>query len=182
MSTRSVEIVVLCEDLQQEVFVRHFLRRRGREQFLFRPRISPAGRGSGEQWVRERFPRELKAYRSQATRRDNWLLVVTDADTGTVQDRISGLARACEQAGVPFREPGEKVVFVIPRRNIETWFAYLRAEVVNETGTYPRHECETDCRPEVRRLDEMCTQGRLEPNPPPQSLVAACEEFQRVKG
>ncbi len=180
MSTRSVEVVVLCEDLQQEVFVRRFLQRRGCERFLFQPPISPAGRGSGEHWVRGRFPRELQAHRSQAARRNTWLLVVTDADTRTVQDRVQGFARACEEADVPLRRPGEKVIFVIPRRNIETWFAYLREEVVNETETYPRHDCENDCRDEVRRLDELCRQQQLEPQPPPPSLVTACTEFQRV--
>jgi hypothetical protein len=180
MSASSVEVVILCEDLQQEVFIRRFLQKRGRARGQFRALISPAGRGSGEQWVRERFPQELKAHRSQRARRNNWLLVATDADARTVQDRLQGFAKACQDANVPFREENEKVVFIVPRRNIETWFAYLRGETVNESEIYPRHDCENDCRCEVDRLDEMCRQQRLEPVPPPPSLAAACDEFRRI--
>jgi hypothetical protein len=180
MSAGSVEVVVLCEGRQQEVFIRRFLQKRGRERSQFRAVISPAGRGSGEQWVREHFPQELKAHRSRRARRDNWLLVATDADTRTVQERLQGFVKVCQDADVPFREQNEKVVFVVPRRNIETWFAYLRGETVNESDTYPRHDCENDCRDEVVRLDDMCRRQRLEPVPPPPSLATACDEFRRI--
>ena len=180
MSTPSVEVVVLCEDRQQEVFIRRFLQRRGRERCQFRAVISPAGRGSGEQWVREHFPRELKAHRSQGARRSSWLVVATDADTRAVQERLRSFAQACQDANVPFRRENEKVVFIVPKRNIETWFAYLRGEIVNESDAYRRHECENDCRHEVNRLDDLCRRQQLEPHPPPASLVAACTEFQRI--
>jgi hypothetical protein len=179
MSTHSVEVVVLCEDRQQEYFIRRFLQKRGRQRYEFRPLISPAGRGSGEQWVRERFPRELKAHRSQVGRRNTWLIVATDADTQNVESRINALARACDDASVPFRAGHESVIFVIPKRNIETWFAYLRGEQVNEAGTYRRYGFESDCRHDVTRLDEMCQEQKLEPEPPP-SLVSACLEFKRL--
>jgi len=38
MSQRRVQIVILCEDRQQEVFARHFLKKRGFKG-LFRPKI-----------------------------------------------------------------------------------------------------------------------------------------------
>jgi hypothetical protein len=181
MSANSVEVVVLCEDLQQEVFIRRFLQRRGRERYAFRPLISPAGRGSGEQWVRKRFACELKAHRSQTGRRNTWLIAATDADTHSVDDRIKGFFQACEDAGIPFRGSNEKVMFVVPKRNIETWFAYLRGETVNESDRYPKYDCENDCRPQVARLDDMCRQQKLEPEPPP-SLGFACKEFDRLVG
>jgi hypothetical protein len=180
MSAGSVEVVILCEDLQQEVFIRRFLQRRRPERGQFRPLISPAGRGSGEQWVRDRFPQELKAHRSQRARRNNWLVVATDADARTVQERLQSFVKVCQDADVPFREENEKVVFIVPRRKIETWFAYLRGETVNESDTYPRHDCENDCRHEVDRLHEMCRLQRLEPVPPPPSLATACDEFRRI--
>ncbi|MGO9201394.1 MAG: hypothetical protein ACLQM8_12795 [Limisphaerales bacterium] len=180
MSVSSVEVVLLCEDRQQEVFIRRFLQKRGRERPQFRAVVSPAARGSGEQWVREHFPQELKAHRSQRARRNNWLLVAIDADARTVAERIQQLAKACRDAGVPFREENEKVVFVVPKRNIETWFAYLRGETVNELDSYRRYDYEGDCRQEVDRLDEMCRRQRLEPVPPPPSLATACDEFRRI--
>jgi hypothetical protein len=180
MSAGSVEVVILCEDRQQEVFIRRFLRVRGREHRQFRPVISPAGRGSGEQWVRERFPQEVRAYRSQMGRRNAWLVVATDADTWTVQERVQSLERTCREAKLPFRQENEKLIFVVPKRNIETWFAYLRGEAVNEAEAYPRYACENYCRQDVSRLDEMCRRQRLEPVPPPPSLAAACDEYQRI--
>lgn len=179
MSARSVEVIVLCEDRQQECFIRRFLQQRGRDRYHFRPLISPKGRGSGEQWVRERLPRELKVHRSQIGRRNTWLIVATDADTTSPQNRIRGFEQACKQAGVSIREDQEKVMFVIPKRNIETWFAFLRGEIVDEVKTYPRYEYESDCRDDVIRLEEMRQRGRLEPQPPP-SLVATCQEFHRL--
>jgi len=180
MSANSVEVVVLCEDLQQECFIRRFLQKRGRQRYDFRPLISPAGRGSGEQWVRVRFPRELKAHRSRIGRRSTWLIVATDADTQGVESRIRSFAHACDDAGVPFREQSERVIFVVPKRNIETWFAYLRGENPNERDTYPKYDSESDCRNDVVRLDEMCRQQRLAPQPPP-SLEFACNEFKRIE-
>lgn len=180
MSTSSVEVVVLCEDRQQECFIRRFLQRRGRDHYDFRALISPAGRGSGEQWVRERFPRELKAHRSQIGRRCTWLIVATDADIQGVENRVQGFAKACNDAGVPFRKESERVMFVISKRNIETWFAYLRGESVNEVDRYRKYELESDCRNDVVRLDQMCRRQKLEPEPPPPSLVSVCNEFKRL--
>jgi len=176
----SVEVVVLCEDRQQEVFILRFLQKCGKERYLFRPLISPAGRGSGEQWVRESFPRELAAYRSQRNRRASWLIVATDADTRSVQDRINGFAQACRDAHIPFRNEDEQVMFVVPKRNIETWFAYLRGQEVNDADPYPKYACENDCRDQVSALEKMCACQTLEPDPAPPSLVFACEEFRRI--
>ena len=180
MSASAVEVVILCEDRQQEVFIRRFLQKRGKERCQFRAVISPAGRGSGEQWARERFPSELQAHRSQGARRNNWLLVATDADVHIVQERIQSFAQACFDADVQFRQKNEKVIFIVPKRNIETWFAYLRGEIVNDSDIYPRYNCENDCRQDVSRLDDMCRQQRLEPEPPPASLLLCCEEFNRI--
>ena len=179
MSANSVEVVVLCEDRQQEVFIRRFLQRRGRERHVFRSLISPAGRGSGEQWVRERFPRELQAHRSQRGRRDAWLFVAIDADAQSVADRVNAFSQACRDAQIPFRTQDEPVVFVIPKRNIETWLAYLRGTSVNEVDAYPKYENESDCKTQVDKLDVLCRRQKLEPDPPP-SLDIACKEFRRI--
>ena len=181
MSTNSVEVVVLCEDLQQEVFIRRFLQKRcGFNRHAFRPRISPSGRGSGEQWVREQFPQQLRAYRSQLGRRNSVLIVATDADTQEVGERLRSFELACQKDNIPFRRADEQVIFVVPKRNIETWFAYLRGETVNEAETYRRYATENDCREDVAGLDEMCRQQRLEPVSPP-SLNQACGEFARIQ-
>jgi len=172
----SIGVVLLCEDLQLATFMRRFLKRRGWGPHEIREEIAPPGQGSGEQWVRERYPDELSAVRG----RGNVALVVgTDADTMTVAQRIATLDRQCQARNVTARAAREAVVMVVPKRNIETWFAYLRGEAVNENDNYPRYPYEADCRDDVRRMDEMCrTQGLHEPAPT--SLQAACTEFLKM--
>jgi len=173
----SARIVLLCEDRQLATFMRRFLKKRGWQPHDIREVIAPPGQGSGEQWVRERYPLELAAARSRGGL--TLLAVGTDADTLSVADRIATLDRECQAQGIPQRTPQEAVVMVVPKRNIETWFAYLRGESVNEEDVYPRYSNESDCRDDVRALDEMCRGGKLR-DPAPPSLQVACSEYQKM--
>jgi len=62
MSQRRVQIVILCEDRQQEVFARSFLKKRGFTG-LIRPMFCPPGSECGSDYVRKQYPVEVKAYR-----------------------------------------------------------------------------------------------------------------------
>lgn len=173
----SVRIVLLCEDLQLATFMRRFLKRRGWQARDIREEIAPPGQGSGEQWVRDRYPHELAAARAQGGR--TVLAVGTDADTLSVAERIASLEQECRRQGLPQRTAQEPVIMVVPKRNIETWFAYLRGESVNENDVYRRYPNEADCREDVRVLDEMCRAQKLrEPAPPP--LQSTCPEFNKM--
>jgi hypothetical protein len=181
MSAQAAHTVVLCEDTQHETFVRRFLKGKGWATRQIRTERAPAGRGSAEQWVRERLPIELRAYRQRSTHARTYLIVVLDADTGTVAGHVDELEQACRQDGLDPRGADERVLFVIPRRNIETWLAYLRGEPVDEDTTYPRYESEGDCRRDVRVLQEICDGQRQWPQPaPPRSLLTACDEYNRL--
>jgi hypothetical protein len=107
------------------------------------------------------------------------LIVASDADDSTVDERLETFREMCRASGVDFRKDQERIAFIIPRRNIETWLAYLRGEAVNETDRYRKYESESECRDQVVRLDEMCRQQRLAPASPP-SLEFACQEFKRI--
>lgn len=170
------EVVLLCEDEQSACFARRFLKERGYEAWQLREEKSPPGRGSGEQWVRERLPIELRAMRGAHSKA---LVVMTDADTMTVAERENSLRRKCLDGGVAWRSAGEAVLLMIPKRNIETWLAYLRGENTDENQVYPKYPAESDCRDEVRSLVGMCERGGLRP-PAPASLVTACEEWRRM--
>lgn len=180
MSTASVQVVILCEDLQQECFIRRFLMLRGYRRHDFIHKLARAGCGSAEQFVREKFPRELTAYRSRSSRAATALIVCMDADNLSVEERVKSLTKACTDCRVPFRRGGEQVCFVVPKRNIETWLAYLRGEPVDEQAVYPKYDCQSKCQQDVERLDEMCRQRKFRPDPPP-SLSQACEEFRRLQ-
>lgn len=61
--SRPSQVIILVEDERHRQFVFRYLRRCGVEQHAMRFAPYPAGAGSGEQFVRERFTTEVKAYR-----------------------------------------------------------------------------------------------------------------------
>lgn len=174
--SRPAYVTVLCEDSQQACFVRRFLMNRRWTRHDLRFELRPPGRGSGEQYVRERFPDELKAYRTKANHLRTGLIVVIDADKKSVAQRVGEFEAACKDKAVQPRQKNEKVLYVIPKRNIETWLAYLRGETVDEEENFPKHQYESRCHAEADKLDAMCKAGQLAPVPPP-SLEQCCEEF-----
>jgi len=176
-----VYTIIFCEDLQLRCFIRRFLRKRGWDARDIHEVDLPVGGGAGVSWVREKFPDELKAYRSRNAHAATSLIIGCDADDQTVENRIQSLRDACTAAGVPFRSNTESIAFAIPKRNIETWLAYLRGTIVNENDAYPKYKFESECREQVARLDEMCQNQKLEPAPPPPSLANACDEFKRIR-
>jgi len=93
--SRNVHLVLVCEDSQQESFALRFLKRAGWSTRRIRVEKAPAGRGSGEHFVRERYPVELSAYRAKAHLVDQALIVVIDGDNRGVSGRIDQLTTAC---------------------------------------------------------------------------------------
>ena len=179
MSQRRVQLVILCEDRQQEVFARHFLKKRG---FTGRvdPKICPPGSQSGEQYVRTEYPKEVKAYRQKKNSLSIGLVVLIDADTGTLQERLNQLAQALSEDSQQNRQPDEAIAIFIPKRNIETWIHYLQGETVDEETGYSKFDKnEAACKPYVENLAEQCRSQNLPGDAPP-SLQAACGELQRL--
>jgi hypothetical protein len=173
--SRNVQLVFLCEDNQHEAFARRFLKAMGWETRAMRVEKAPGGRGSGEQFVRQRFPLELKAHRTRPVAQA--LVILIDGDSEGTMARLHTLDQACRDAGVAQRDDEERVAIFIPTRSIETWLAYLDGESVEEDRrNYPRLARQRDCQPHVEELAQMCRRGELrEPAPP--SLRAACEEY-----
>ena len=173
-----VSLTLLCEDSQTDAFVRRFLKRRNFGPRDIRTLPLPAGNQSGEQWVRERYPTELKAIR---TRQRAYLIVVTDADAFSTGTRRAQLDAACEAKQVPQRGDHDPVLVIIPRRNIETWLAYLGGTDVDEDTTYPRLNRERDCAGQAAELYRMCHEAqRLDDGAPP-SMQEACAEYGKLQ-
>jgi len=175
-----MRLVILCEDLQQEVFARQFFMSRGflRHELDFKRSIR--GKGSGEQYVRTRYVQEVKKFRQKSTYiRSIRLVVIIDADKHTVKERLNQLDSALEENGQPKRQPNEKMAIFVPKRNIETWIHYLMGESVDEERAYRKLSREGECKPYVDQLvKKICPTGLPEDAPP--SLHAACEELQRI--
>lgn len=174
---KRIRTVILCEDRQQEVFARYFLTVCGIRPV--RVQVSPSGQGSGEQFVRENYPREVQTFRSKfPAQSDIRLVVLTDADTRTVRERFQQLENTLQENGLPIRQPREGIGVFIPKRNIETWIRFLKGQSVDEEKIYPRLSKESECKPEVEAL----ARNRRNPLPEdaPSSLRAACLELPRV--
>ena len=171
----SVRIVLLCEDAATDRFVRRFLSKRNfnRRDIQTLPFTS----GSAEYWVRKRYPNELKAIRS---RQNAFLIVVIDADTHTTQARRSQLDDECRTQKVPLRGPKDPVLVIVPRRNIETWFAYLDGISVNETVDYNAYKSK-DPRPFAEELYRMCHEAQKLRAPIPPSLDESCQEYRKLE-
>jgi hypothetical protein len=159
--SRTVNVVILCEDRQHEAFARRFLEKAGVVTRNLRVEISPQGRGSAEQFVRTRYSKELAFYRSRRHRVQQALLVIIDADGQQVADRIHQVEKDAEATGDGGRRDDERVAIFVPARNIETWLAYLDGEHVNESDSYPRLPRPRDCQRHVETLWEMCQEAVL---------------------
>lgn len=170
MPIRRARWIVLGEDSAHVSFMLTWLKARNVPRSAVTDRPPPAGRGAGEQFVRERLPVELRALRR---RRDQAiiLIVVTDADVLPVDERIATL-------GDDIADEHERLVLLIPRRNIQTWIAYLHDEPVDEVTDYKQRFRDGDaCRVAARRLAAL---GEL-PAGAPDSLRRAFGELARLR-
>jgi hypothetical protein len=153
MVSDRAQFVVLCEDLQAEVFIRRVLVRRGAKprRIRFVPRSSTGG--AGHPYVVARYPDEVKAWRRQNARTATALVVHIDADpTHTVAERHAQLAAALKTAGGERRDTNEPIAELVPKRNIETWIYALDEAIeprpeaaLNEADEYPKLKYERAC-------------------------------------
>jgi hypothetical protein len=99
--------------------------------------LSPSGQGSAEAWVRKTFAKEVSAFRSRHAQTK--LIVVIDADTGSVQDRLRQLDQTLRENGKePVDATTEQIARLIPKRNIETWVLCLNGHAVDEETNYKK--------------------------------------------
>lgn len=172
MNNRYSQIIILCEDRQHEVFIRHFLKKRHNiTARQIRVVISPQGRGAGEQYVRREYPIQVKVLR-QKHHLSKALVTMIDADILTVSERLKQL--------LPLPIETEKIVRLVPKRNIETWIHYLNNELlsINEIDTYQKLDKESACKPGVEKLVNFCIIGLPADCLP--SLQVACTELSRL--
>ena len=177
LSSRRVELVILCEDRQQEVFIRRFLVRMGWEPRTIRPEIAPPGKGSAKQFVYLKYLQELEEHRRQRSKRKNKLLVMVDGDEIGVQKSLKQFEQSCRKHSVQPRNSADEIAILVPTWNIETWLAYLDGNSVEEDRKdYPKLKNESDCEDLVKVLANMCSARKL-PESAPESLRIACNEY-----
>ena len=175
--SKRVQLVVLC-DKQHETFIRRFLNGMRPKDHLLRVERLQRNGGSGQAFVRRRFPIELAEHRRR--RVSQVLIVMLDGDERRVGARMNELAVECRKKDVPVEFPEHGVLVFVPTWRIETWLAYLDGVTVDESKRdYPSFRGrESDCAPHVNTLEEMCRRKSLR-QPAPDSLAAACAEWNR---
>ena len=172
---KPAQVILLCEDKQQQVFVRRFMK--PRTNHPIRVVSAPVGEGAGEQFVREQYPQQLRALRAATV--NVVLVVMIDGDVAGSTERMRQLDESCRLSGIEPRTADDRVIVLVPQRNTETWLAYLGGATVDETTGYPKLDRPGDCKTHVRAPADMCTAGELRA-PAPLSLFTACDEFRNV--
>jgi hypothetical protein len=130
-------VVVLVEDDHQRMLVYRYLKRCGLAN-VTRINASPSGQGSAEQWVRQHFAQEVLAYRARQAKATTALIVVIDADTYEVRDRLRQLDQQLHDDGRDPLTPDEEIARLVPKRNVETWVLCLHNHAVDEETDYKR--------------------------------------------
>lgn len=170
------EVIVVCEDDAQGSFIRTFLKRRGYRHQQIRVSRFPSGRGSGAKFVLDKVADELKGFRAW---RAKGLIVMIDADNHEVSRRKAQLNKACQTRGITTRSADEAALFLVPKRNIESWLRYLNDQEWNETENFRLATNDGLAKEAARSLHRMCFDEQKLKQPAPASLVDACLEWER---
>lgn len=180
MNRKASKVIAICEDSQHRAFLYRMLKQSGFSRYDISIDNAPKGSGSAEQFVRDRYPIEVKAHRSKANSLEVRLVVMTDADSYTFQQRQQQLARSLRLAGMQRRDPKECIALLIPRRNIQTWIRNLLGKSVDETTAYAKFDKgprKSVYHPAVDQLLEYLKNGV--PISLPDSLRRGCKELEQ---
>ncbi|MGD0012273.1 MAG: hypothetical protein ABSE93_27510 [Terriglobia bacterium] len=195
MPDRIANIVILVEDVEQQNLLFRFLERCDHSVTYRRCRFERAAKrsgGSGEQFVRNRYPAEVKEHRSRVGKGVSALLaVMVDADRETTQDRASQLSAALEAAGKDCppkeqycyrrREEKELIIVLIPKRHVETWIRALLGNQVDEVMDYTRPTpTAKDIKDAAAKLHEWTRRGANQGTTSPASLTASLPEWRKI--
>jgi hypothetical protein len=175
-------VVVLAEDSRHQAFVRHHLKRLGFGSHDVRWEALPLGRGCGEQWVRTRYAGVVKELRRRDSKAKTALVVVIDEDTGRGAGRVSQLAIALTESQQARRSSEERIVHLIPKRNIETWVLCLVGRGVNEEDDYSQErEVDAQIKPAADTYYALTRREASIPSHVVPSLRNGVEEARRLE-
>jgi len=133
--SRAAEIVILAEDQNLRKVIRRYLRKKANYS-RHHIRVITASEASGLTLVQTQFPNQVQELRKTLKRRSAVLIIGADADEETVEARIQNLDRRLTNENIASRDSSEPIIFVIPKRNIETWMYYLAGNQVDEVTDY----------------------------------------------
>ena len=189
------EVTILCEDIDQERFIRQYLICRGLDDRKIKDFGNPKGRviENNNASIVKYYPALMKSYRRTRKYRNIAVVVMIDADEDSVSDKMRSLHKKLDEAAGNLnkdtRLPNEKVAIFVPARNIETWFYYINnnmeGQECNENTDYKDGNMSAEERIKLaesaakKLAREICPQGVDSITLP--SLRYACRELQRLQ-
>lgn len=177
MALSESQFVLLVEDAQQQNFIYHWLRENNVPIRKIRKVPLPAGKGAGEQYVRQKYAAEVQAHRSQKNHLSVRLCVFIDADTEPVSVRHQQLNEVLKAAEQKPREKGEGICLLVPKRNVETWIHHINVGGADEEKDF-KPKTADECHAAVKALAQAKGQAVRSPEPP--SLTAGREELAKL--
>jgi hypothetical protein len=188
------EVTILCEDIDQERFIREYLICCGLDDRKIKDFGNPKGKTikNNNALIVKHYPELIKSYRSR-NYRNIAVVVMIDADEDSLEERMRCLNIALDEtAGNLNKDPrfsNEKIAIFVPARNIETWFYYINSDLsgqeCNEITDYKDKKMSTKERIQLAKksarilASEICHQGVDRISLP--SLRYACRELQRLQ-
>ncbi len=149
---QGVDIVAIVEDQALARFVFKALKAFGYDRHKIRIRPDyPRGEGSGKQYVELKYREEIRTFR-QKSRENRALLLGTDADEQSVEERVRVLNAQMSKANQEPRGFDERIVYWIPKWHVETWGLHLTGTVVQEDVPYKNRSKSVDWREAGRRF------------------------------
>ncbi len=185
----SKPVVVLCEDVAQQNFVRRLVHRRGYTNRDVYAVALPVGKGAGDKHVLLHYPEEVGSVRAESGHRRRCLVAAIDADKHTVDQRHRQLDEAlvgCQDLREDHRQPRgarEPIAVFVPKWHIETWIDHLLdGGPVSEDKPSRRHGRATarECQDAADQFFEL---ARQDPAPAdcPSSLKRGLRELPRIR-
>jgi hypothetical protein len=174
-----IRFTILGEGPRDYIFAKAFLESAlGKNKVeCFRSQIV-TGAGSGEQQVRELFPKELAAKRRRPKEERHWLVVVTDGDRFSPAQRRSQLEKETGRQDQAHPTKDEKVAVIVPCRNIESWFQWIDTGEIDEGTDYKRRFLNARPTKYAKLLSDKCQVLSADEFPP--SLQDACEQWKKI--
>ena len=185
------EVTILCEDIDQERFIREYLICCGLDDRKIKDFGNPKGKTikNNNALILKHYPALIKSHRRR-NYRNIAVVVMIDADEDSVSDKMRSLHKKIDEAAGNLnkdtRLPNEKVAIFVPARNIETWFYYImEGQECNEITKYKDDNMSAEERIKLAKsaakklAREICPQGVDRITLP--SLRYACTELQRLQ-
>jgi hypothetical protein len=122
MSYEKYQYFILCEDKKHFHFIRAFLESKGAIRQVTLRYGLPDGRGDAKNHINKYYSDAVHDLRSRS---NTILIIVRDADTDGYDSVLDS-----------FKDKTNNTFFIIPKRNIETWFCWLDGNEVDEDSDY----------------------------------------------